>query len=120
MKCIICEEEFKIIKNGRGGLNRKICYSCMPDKLNKYERNSLRRKLFMEKTTLHKLNMGCCKCGYNKCSNALEWHHVDGDNKINEPSNILRYSLDDYLKEIEKCILLCSNCHREYHENINL
>jgi hypothetical protein len=58
----------------------------------------------------------CCKCGYDKCLEALEFHHLDKSEKEEKPSQIiLRWSFDRAKKELEKCILVCSNCHREIH-----
>jgi hypothetical protein len=62
--------------------------------------------------------LGCQICGYNKCATALEWHHRNLDEKESDPSVLLNSSLDSYYKEIEKCILVCSNCHREIHEGL--
>lgn len=63
---------------------------------------------------------GKCKiCGYSKCLKALDFHHINPNNKI-ESINILlkRYSFSKAQKEIKKCVLLCCRCHREVHEGI--
>lgn len=58
----------------------------------------------------------CQICGYSKCLDALEFHHTEKDEKEESPSYIiLRWSWKRVLKELEKCILVCSNCHREIH-----
>ena len=58
----------------------------------------------------------CCICGYNKCIEALDFHHLNKDEKEEKPSlAILRWSFDKAKKELDKCILVCSNCHREIH-----
>lgn len=60
----------------------------------------------------------CQICGYNKCLDALEFHHVDKDNKNEEPTYIItHWSWERAKIELEKCILVCSNCHREIHSN---
>jgi hypothetical protein len=58
----------------------------------------------------------CLECGYFKCLGAMEFHHVEKDEKEESPSYIImRWSWDRVLKELEKCILLCCRCHREVH-----
>lgn len=58
----------------------------------------------------------CQLCGYDKCLSALEFHHEDEDLKEHSPSYIiLRWSWDRCKEELEKCILVCANCHREIH-----
>lgn len=56
----------------------------------------------------------CGLCGYNKFHKALDLHHLDPTKKEIEISkNIL--SWDRLVVELKKCVLLCSNCHREVH-----
>lgn len=57
----------------------------------------------------------CIKCGYNKCVNALHFHHLESDKKEINISNIWNKSFDFITKEIEKCVLVCANCHAEIH-----
>jgi len=56
----------------------------------------------------------CCLCGYKKCINALEFHHL-GDKEEAPSYIIMRWSWEKAKKELEKCILVCANCHREIH-----
>lgn len=58
---------------------------------------------------------GKCKiCGYKKCNGALDFHHINSSTKSFALSvKGLCYSWDTVLKEAEKCILLCKNCHTE-------
>jgi arsenate reductase-like glutaredoxin family protein len=64
---------------------------------------------------------GKCKlCGYNKSIFALDFHHVDPTTKEWNPAKVLSYKWETAKKELDKCILICSNCHRELHGgNIN-
>jgi len=62
-----------------------------------------------------KLGGKCSKCGYNKSFCALDFHHNQGDKEGNVSRLIKDFSKQKALKEIEKCILLCANCHRELH-----
>jgi len=114
MICVYCEKEFNL--NGhRGGQNRLLCYNCLPEGLEKYERDRLKEKLFREKANQNKIKRGCDICGYNKYAGVLEWHHRDPFSKQYDPSNIVSKSYIRYQEEIKKCMLLCANCHREWH-----
>ena len=56
----------------------------------------------------------CQLCGYSKCLNALEFHHTEG--KLESPSYvIMRWAWERAKQELDKCILVCANCHRELH-----
>ena len=58
----------------------------------------------------------CNLCGYSKCLDALEFHHLNIEKKEFGLSQAgLTRSWSRVKGEIEKCILVCSNCHRELH-----
>jgi hypothetical protein len=57
---------------------------------------------------------GCCQlCGYNRCLAALEFHHINPEEKEYVPTQLLNCKWERIVLEINKCILLCANCHRE-------
>jgi len=60
----------------------------------------------------------CKRCGYNACDAVLEFHHKDPGIKKFQISDGNDRSLQDIYNEIDKCILLCSNCHRELHYGV--
>lgn len=56
----------------------------------------------------------CIKCGYDKCIYALEFHHRDKSTKEANPTYIImRWWWEKVKEELDKCDLLCANCHRE-------
>lgn len=57
----------------------------------------------------------CCICGYDRCQAALDFHHVDRTKKDFAVSARRSISVKKLREEIEKCILVCANCHREIH-----
>lgn len=59
----------------------------------------------------------CCVCKYNKCKAAIDFHHVSPENKLLGISRFRcgNYTKDKVIAELQKCIMLCSNCHREHH-----
>jgi 5-methylcytosine-specific restriction endonuclease McrA len=61
----------------------------------------------------------CCRCGYSKCTSALEFHHLDPAEKDFAISGRgCTISWKKLEKELEKTILVCANCHREIHEEL--
>lgn len=108
MKCLLCDKEYEQKR-------RKVpfCYDCLPSG---YKGGTEKRKLW--KKYVIKVKGGkCCKCGYDKCQEALDLHHRDGNIKTETPTELLRnaQNWEDIEKEIEACDLLCANCHREIH-----
>jgi len=73
-------------------------------------RTRLRKRVWVAQK---KIESGCQKCGYDEHPNALDYHHTDS-NKVDSVSNLVRnnYSRKKISVEIEKCTLLCANCHR--------
>lgn len=65
-----------------------------------------------------KLEFSCQKCGYHKSAAALDFHHLDPTQKDTSVARMIsnNYTLDKVYEEIKKCICLCANCHREFHD----
>lgn len=63
-----------------------------------------------------KSHLKCNKCGENHIA-CLEFHHTDPSSKDAVLANVVNngWSKQRILKEIEKCEVLCSNCHRKLH-----
>lgn len=79
---------------------------------------SKRRKKLKEMAREYKGNK-CVICGYNRCSSALDFHHKDPKKKDFSLSvRGLTRSWDKIKNEINKCVLVCANCHREIHAGI--
>lgn len=58
----------------------------------------------------------CYKCGYNKNLSALDFHHVNPEEKEYKSWCVLRKRpWKEIIRELKKCILLCKNCHAEEH-----
>jgi hypothetical protein len=60
----------------------------------------------------------CSICGYARCEAALELHHRDPSGKDPKYRATKNSSIDVMLAEARKCVLVCSNCHRELHSGI--
>jgi len=102
------------------------CKECVRERSREYykEKNELikvkrriyikeRRKWFNE----YKQTLKCSQCDENHPA-CLEFHHIDPKEKdfgIAEALRQLNLGKDEILKEIDKCEVLCSNCHKKLH-----
>lgn len=100
---------------GMGG-NKKTILSDEERKTSNYFHVKTHRQKIKEKSIEYKGGK-CEKCGYNKCNRALEFHHLDPKEKDFTISKYSVLSWDKIKKELDKCILICSNCHRELHDD---
>lgn len=58
----------------------------------------------------------CEKCGYSKSVAALQFHHSDPSQKeFGIATKMYSWAIEILKKEVDKCELLCSNCHFEFH-----
>lgn len=57
----------------------------------------------------------CSRCGYNKCFDALEFHHMDPTAKEFHLGEARGLNVAKLRKELDKCVLVCRNCHTEIH-----
>lgn len=59
----------------------------------------------------------CFECGYDKNFAALEFHHLNPKEKDFplDSRRLSNTSINKLIEEVNKCILLCANCHREIH-----
>ncbi len=91
-----------------------FCKTCRPPSKKRSELVSEWRR--RRKLKLINIKGDKCEiCGYNKCIWALEFHHLDPKEKDFSISQKNIKSMEKYIEEIKKCILVCSNCHREIH-----
>ena len=77
---------------------------------------SERRKKLREQA-LEYLGGKCNMCGYKKSSHALSFHHIDPKTKsFGISMRGMTRSWKKIEEELQKCVLLCANCHCEIHE----
>ncbi len=94
---------------------QKCGYCCRKCRNSTVTKNRKKRKL-----ELVEFFGGKCKiCGYDKCMEALDFHHIDPNQKeFGISREGLAYSFERRLKEAKKCILICCRCHRELENGI--
>lgn len=67
-----------------------------------------------------KENTPCAICGESD-PRCLDFHHVDKKTeKLNHIVQYRGYSVKRLIKEIEKCEIICSNCHRKTYANFGV
>jgi len=60
----------------------------------------------------------CQICGYNRCPGALELHHINGKKEFGISDKGYTRSWKKVKAELDKCILVCANCHREIEAGV--
>lgn len=113
--CEICEKQFETLP---GGASRKYCFECSPS----YPKGGSRANTIkalrkaMKKAAVKRKGGKCERCGYNKCLDALHFHHINSDEKeFGLAQSGYTHSWETYLEEVNKCLLVCANCHAEIH-----
>jgi hypothetical protein len=84
------------------------------NKHKQFERNNKNKKRYKDKIDEYKSSIGCSKCGEKEAC-CLDFHHLEESNKIANVSRLRIVSQKKAWKEIEKCIVICANCHRKLH-----
>jgi len=112
--CKDCDEskpisDFYIKTDGRP---YSYCKKCWSRRRIVYNRNN-------KKDAIVYLGGSCQVCGYNKCDAALELHHLDTTKKDFSISKHKGVGIDKIKPELDKCVLLCANCHRETHQGLH-
>lgn len=101
--CKLCNKKFQDFKN------RSRCGSC----------NTKIRRFRAKAAAIKYLGEECTKCGWQGNQAALQFHHKNSNKKDFIIGNVANKSWDIIKKELEKCILLCANCHTILHSTKN-
>jgi hypothetical protein len=116
-KCLYCDSDVNP-ETGlpkRGPKKSKFC--------SKTCNSNLRVDKWRERTKIRAveyLGGKCARCGYSKCMWALQFHHRDPEMKKFTISSCWRHvrSWDVIQQELDKCTLLCANCHAEEEDRL--
>lgn len=57
----------------------------------------------------------CEMCGYKRCLGSLDFHHRDPKQKDPRWRRMRSWTFERIKKELDKCMLVCKNCHGEIH-----
>ena len=96
--------------------HREVWYPA--NKARRIELNMAWREKQQQEYLAYKSTLSCTLCGEAETC-CLDFHHLESDKKDFNVSSRSRYvSLTKLKKEIEKCVVLCSNCHRKVHAGV--
>lgn len=102
---------WKHCKNETAG----IC--CSKRCRNKYYVDRRRKRL--KKMAVEYKGGKCEQCGYSKSATALQFHHLDPSQKdFGIASSGYTRAWEKIRAELDKCVMLCANCHAEEHERL--
>lgn len=87
---------------------RYICKTCDTER-------TVDRLRDYKKETVEYKGGKCVKCGYSKCFGAMDFHHLDPKKKDPNWKRMKNRKLESVIEELDKCILVCKNCHAEIH-----
>ena len=97
---------------------RKSCYNCLPE--GQEANASLIGRLVKDKAVREKGNK-CAICGKQYPNYVYDFHHLDPSKKdFNLGNKTSTVKWETVKKEIDKCILVCANCHRILHNEENV
>ena len=117
--CKICGKKFLTLPNGG---SRLYCFDCVP-LTDDWGKRTLYKRQAVKQEGVKRLGGKCVKCGETR-PHILHFHHINPENKEATPAQLLGDSkVDQFFEEIEKCILLCANCHGDFHylnDNYNI
>lgn len=110
-KCKYCGEskasEF-FMKTGDNRISFSRCKKCHNSRsVQRFRNNKIKAVKY--------LGGKCLKCGYDKCAGSLHFHHRDPDKKDPNWIRLKNWNFEKIKKELDKCDLLCANCHGEAH-----
>jgi len=104
----------KQLKNGNVvDFRSNQCYEC--EKIESNNRNKA-LKLNLKQKLVNYKGGKCERCGYNECLDALDFHHKDPFKKEFAISS--SYNFEKSIIEVDKCSLLCKNCHTKLHKDV--
>jgi hypothetical protein len=106
--CIVC----KTLLTGKQKIFCSVkCKNTTHQSYSAQKKRGIVRKLYF----VTKLGGKCSVCNYSKNLSGLAFHHLNGKEFQLDARSLSNRKIEPILKEIDKCILLCHNCHAETH-----
>ncbi len=99
------------------GLHPKILKINYNNDKNSRAAEQRKRKEDFKQSHVDYLGGKCINCGYDKCNQAMTFHHRNPSEKLFGISDTNQKELIKVVDELNKCDLLCANCHFEIHHH---
>ena len=109
--CMDCQSKLLVGKNWSAHackMGQYLCRRCNNDR-------SVRLKKSRKRDAIEYLGGKCSKCNGVFHEACYDFHHRDPKQKDVNPAQLFGNKWETLKKEIDKCVLLCSNCHRVTH-----
>lgn len=131
-KCFKCKRELSVnnFKAHAGHIDglQSQCIDCQ--RVYRREHYLANRQMYIDKASVwyaqfkvwwndFKSKLSCSRCGENHPA-TLDFHHTSDNKEANVSTLVQSGNRERLLREVEKCIVLCSNCHRKEHYNSRL
>ena len=111
-RCSTIKENTEFYRRRKGKDLSVYCKPCT-------NQQTIERQQKFKKSCVEYKGGKCEICGYSKYIGALEFHHKDPSEKDFTIAKLRLTPFNDNIKkELDKCMCLCSNCHREEHARI--
>ena len=78
------------------------------------EKDAKRQRWFTGNLNILKRAQGCDDCETH--AGRLDYHHVDHASKVCNVSQMCSHSLEKFMDEIAKCVVLCCSCHKKRND----
>lgn len=117
------EEELDLFKVNYGCKHNREnwCKDCRRKKDNPIAvKRHKENRIYKQLQAIERLGGCCSNCGLEATKDnypVFDFHHTNKDEKDDTVSSLINRGrpLNIVLKEVDKCILLCANCHRLHH-----
>lgn len=124
--CVVCTKPFQE-KAGNQTMCSDACRSrrygrsvaSIRKRLNQVSHNTAEWRRRVKDKAIEYKGGKCSRCNYDKCKEALEFHHTEPSHKdFGIAQKGATRSWERVKVELDKCILVCANCHREIHNGM--
>lgn len=112
--CSHCKKEFSRRRLDTRVKNYYCSRDCFSKDVKKEGHGTTRHRRVKKRKGIEYLGGCCVRCGYNKFDGALQFHHKNPKEKSFNISTSSK-GWEAIKKELDKCELLCANCHAEEH-----